>query len=54
MGEYAAEIWNLCDGTHTIKEIAKIVTNKYNVPYEKSYSDISNFIKRLKDADLII
>ncbi len=36
MGEYAAEIWNLCDGIRTIGEIAEIVNNKYNVPHEKA------------------
>jgi len=54
MGEYAAEIWNLCDGIRTIGEIAEIVNKKYNVPHERATSDILNFIKKLYDGNLII
>lgn len=54
MGEHASEIWNLCDGTHTICEIVELVTNKYNVSVEQATSDILNFIETLHDRNLIV
>jgi len=54
MGSYAAEIWNLCDGEHTIDSIVKMAIKKYNLSEEKAYRDVIIFIDRLAESKLII
>jgi len=42
-----AEIWKLCDGTHTVAEIADILTTKYKDEVSLSAYDVQAFIADL-------
>ena len=53
MGTYAAEIWRLCDGKHTIDDMAEVVVSKYNVPREKAVKEITDFLNQLAEKGLI-
>lgn len=53
LGSYSAEIWHLCDGQHTIKDMTEIVVNKYNVAREKALEEITRFLSQLIEKNLI-
>ena len=53
MNAYAAEIWKLCNGEHTVEEIVKFVNNKYGVPVEEAKKEIISFLTRLMEKGLI-
>lgn len=53
MGNYAAEIWNMCDGEHKICDIVEIVINKHGIRREKATTEITEFINRLAEKHLI-
>ncbi|NPV28117.1 MAG: PqqD family protein [Firmicutes bacterium] len=54
LGSYSAEIWHLCDGQHTIKDMAEIVVNKYNVARERAMEEITGFLNQLMEKNLIV
>ncbi len=53
LGSYAAEIWHLCDGKHTVNEMVELVINNYAVPREKAYKEISDFLNQLAGKGLV-
>lgn len=53
MGLYASETWRLCDGKHTIDDITEVVVSKYNVPREKAFKEITDFLNQLVEKKLI-
>ena len=53
LGNYASEIWHLCDGKHTVKDMVELVVNKYAVPREKAYDEISDFLNKLAGKGLV-
>lgn len=53
LGPYAAEIWDYCDGSHTLEEMVNMVVEKYGVEREKAKEEISTFLTRLMAKNLI-
>ncbi|MDW7990506.1 MAG: PqqD family protein [Archaeoglobaceae archaeon] len=53
MGNYAAEIWHMCDGKHSIEDLAEFVALKYGVSIERAIEEIKDFVNRLKMKGLI-
>ncbi|AFV12699.1 putative coenzyme PQQ synthesis protein D [Thermacetogenium phaeum DSM 12270] len=53
LGSYAAEIWHLCDGKHTVNDMVELVINNYAVPREKAYEEISDFLNQLAGKGLV-
>jgi hypothetical protein len=46
-------IWELCDGTHSIDELAEIIADVYSIDYDRAVDDVTSLIERLRGADLI-
>lgn len=53
LGPYAAEIWDLCDGSHAMEEMVNMVVEKYGVEREKAKGEISSFLTRLLEKNLV-
>lgn len=53
MNIFAAEIWQLCDGSHTIDDMVNIVNTKYNVSKGHATQKITSLITRLAEHNLI-
>lgn len=49
-----AYVCSLCDGTHTIKEIANKVSENYNVNIEVALEDVLFFLKSLLKSEILV
>ncbi|CEO87932.1 hypothetical protein SSCH_1350013 [Syntrophaceticus schinkii] len=53
LGSYAAEIWHLCDGKHTVNDMIEFVIGKYNLPQEKVHDEIAGFLNSLAKKKMV-
>jgi len=49
-----AEIWLLCNGERTKKDIIKVLFKKYKIPREELEHDVNDFLSKMKNLHLII
>lgn len=49
-----AYIWQRCDGTHTINQLAREVASVYRIPRRQALADTSELIVALDNADLVV
>lgn len=47
------DIWRLCDGTRSVADIARELTEEYDVEYEQALADCRGFVAELRERDLI-
>jgi hypothetical protein len=53
LGETEAAIWKLCDGKHTLGEIAISLAMEFDVPAEQVIEDVRTFVTSLDKAELV-
>ena len=53
LGEIEASIWSLCDGNHTVDDIAQNISAEYDVELEVAINDVSEFIASLRNNGLL-
>ena len=53
LNETGSRCIELCDGSHTIKQIIDIISAEHNVPNEVVESDVLSFFKELERLGLI-
>ncbi|HLZ62476.1 MAG TPA: PqqD family protein [Ktedonosporobacter sp.] len=53
LDEVGLRIWELCDGSHTVEEIAEILTKEYDVAYEKVLADCQEYVEDLTAKGLL-
>jgi len=46
-------VWTLCDGTRTVDEIARAVSEQFEVPVEQVMADVTDFLSRLRELDMV-
>ncbi len=51
--ETGLSIWELCDGTHTVEDIAEAVSKEYDVPYDQAQADCQEFLGELTAKGLL-
>lgn len=51
--ETGAFLWSLLNSDQTIDELAKSLTDEYDVSFDKAKADTEKFVNKLKDADLL-
>jgi hypothetical protein len=51
--EVGLSIWELCDGNHSVEEIAELLTQEYDVEYTRALEDCQEFIGNLMDWSLL-
>jgi len=47
-------IWELCDGAHSIEEIARVLASEYDVSFEIALADSQQFIQELSAKGLLL
>jgi len=50
---FETEIWEMCDGSTPIDEMALFVSRKYGVELDMARNEIFQFLKKLKEKGLI-
>jgi len=53
LNDVGALVWESCDGTRTIAEIARLVRAKYDVSEEAALADVAEFVRDLQDKGLV-
>lgn len=53
LGRYAKEVWELCDGTRTLRDIANEAARKYLLPFDKAAAHLKLFLEQLRDKGLL-
>jgi hypothetical protein len=53
LNETAALIWKLCDGSHTVGDIAASVSEEFDISYEQAEKDTIDFIMELEGMDMV-
>jgi hypothetical protein len=53
LNETGALIWKLCDGTHSIKDMASVLTEKYNVDMSTAVKDVLEITASLEKFGLV-
>ena len=48
-----ARIWSLCDGAHTIADLARLMVDSYRIDPRQALTDVRDVIASLKEANLI-
>ena len=54
LNEVGSRIWQLSDGKCTVGKIINIISSEFNVPEEEAKEDTENFIKELKNKEMMI
>lgn len=54
MNATACRVWDLCDGTRTLHEMADQVHRRYGVPLEEARADLAAFLIRMKRSGAIL
>lgn len=47
-------IWDLCDGAHTVEDIANAVTDAYDIDHQTALNDCREFIEELTHIGLLV
>ena len=53
LNEVGGRIWELADGSRTIAEIARILTDEYDVSEEQALQDVSEFVQQLIEKQIL-
>jgi hypothetical protein len=53
LNETASFIWNCCDGNHNVNDMAKKTSGLFNIPSEKTISDIEDCLANFKELNII-
>lgn len=53
LNQSAAIIWENCTGDNNLEQIAKLMTEKYDIGYEQAFSDTEKTIKHFVSLDLV-
>jgi hypothetical protein len=46
-------IWELCDGTITVEELADAISQVFDVPRERAADDVTAVVEQFDDAGLV-
>ena len=53
LNSVGCRIWDLADGRRSLAEIAQIITQEYDVPYEKALDDAIEFARGLVEQKMM-
>ena len=53
MNDVGSEIWKLCDGKHTIRQIVDSITQNFDVSVRQAEKDVLSFLRELEEANLV-
>lgn len=53
LNEVGARIWELCDGTHTIDQIAIVIAEEFEAPIDQIRADVAELLDDLGREGLV-
>lgn len=53
INEVGVSIWGLCDGEHTLEQMAEAVGQEYAIAYSTALTDCREFIETLSEQGLL-
>jgi len=53
LNEVGSRIWALADGTRSVRQIAKVICEEYDVDEEQSENDVRVFFEQLLEKELV-
>ena len=54
LNEVAAFVWKLIDGHKTIEEIQQCLLKEFDVPADRAFEDLKEFVSRLQSIEAVI
>ena len=54
LNEVGGVIWELCDGNHTIGEVATVISNRYDAPEDQVFADVVALVADLMSEQLLV
>lgn len=54
INEVGARIWDLCDGWYSIKDIALVISQEFDIEEETARQDVVELLKDLADERLVV
>jgi cytidylate kinase len=51
--ETGLSIWELCDGSHTVDEIAQAISQEYDISFDQARADCQEFLEDLAAKGLL-
>jgi len=54
LDEVGIRIWDLCDGSRQVSEIAAIISNEYDVPVDVAQADVLELLADLAEEKLAL
>jgi len=53
LNDTATFVWNLCDGKHSVEDIATRIIEEYDIDYNVCKSDLTDLLHKLEEMKLI-
>jgi hypothetical protein len=54
LNEVAARVWSLCDGRRTVREIAAVIVDEFEVDAEIARRDVAEFASEMLEDGLLL
>jgi pyrroloquinoline quinone biosynthesis protein D len=54
LNEVATRIWALCDGRHTVRDIAEQVAREFDVDEDTARCDVAEFVREMLQDGLLL
>jgi Coenzyme PQQ synthesis protein D (PqqD) len=54
LNEVAARVWSLCDGHRTVREIAAVIVDEFEVDGETARRDVAEFVSEMLEDGLLL
>ena len=54
LNEVGKRVWDLCDGTRTLAQVAAAICSEYDVPPDTALDDTAALLENLAGAGLVI
>jgi hypothetical protein len=54
LNKTAAQVWDLCDGTHDIDEIVTILCERFEVTIDQARTDVSEIMEKMLQVNILI
>src|SRR5207253_302514 len=53
LDDVGGRIWELCDGSRTVEEIAETIASEYDAPAERVRADVIELLGELRESRLV-
>ena len=53
LNEVGSRIWELTDGTRTVREIAEVIYTEYEIDKDQAEQDVVEFVEELEKSNMV-